>query len=452
MAWRHIHSDCFNIVSFAVYLAFPFFEEKWTSMNGRQREIAEWPLPITVRLSEAMAKGGVMRKDLGAEIVKEKNPDTFESDQSLSGLAALRRVCRVSPQVKLGDLISNLNFWNSSDDIDLAILKATLHAAVWGIGNCIVTVRRVTDKTSEMTLWIVRKEENHVWGKRILADDSAQEMWRRTCELAREQRWIEDWQLVQGTRKIVESELVGSFASPPDEKTWIRARTEELNQFSNVVFFNAGTGTADDMIGSQAQREWEAIRNEESVRDLTYDEAAELYLSMVNSNNGTANDLAYLEDDDSLALAVSGMNYEASEIKKEEDLFQKLEDMSRKSIRKQRAIIKGEALPRKVDSAIPLEEQQPRIQSRDAEPSFKMPDVSVVRRYYRHYNPSIASEILSALPKAWEYFNANGGTWGPGLIKRFCVAKRETISRHLGALVRSGMTEVNGIKLPHRHK
>jgi len=80
-------------------------------------------------------------------------------------------------------------------------------------------------------------------------------------------------------------------------------------------------------------------------------------------------------------------------------------------------------------------------------------DRSTMLQYIKHYNPDTAKEIAKAIPRAWALHTYEGGRWGPGYIAKVCYAVTSaTIGRYLRAFKEAGLTEIDGINIPHHYR
>ena len=80
-------------------------------------------------------------------------------------------------------------------------------------------------------------------------------------------------------------------------------------------------------------------------------------------------------------------------------------------------------------------------------------DRRTMRRYFKDYEPDTAKKIIAAIPEAWESYKDAGGQWGPQYIaKQLTYVGSTTVGRYLRAFKEAGITETNGIEIPHRRR
>jgi len=85
----------------------------------------------------------------------------------------------------------------------------------------------------------------------------------------------------------------------------------------------------------------------------------------------------------------------------------------------------------------------------------RIEDVATMKQYLKTYSVQTAKEILEAIPIAHDKWSGKlEGQWGPDAIRFYgpLDTSAATISRYLGAFVRAGIKEVQGIPLPHRFR
>ncbi|MBM3131368.1 MAG: hypothetical protein FJ009_22435 [Chloroflexi bacterium] len=183
----------------------------------------------------------------------------------------------------------NVDFWNGLHQLGLSKHIDTLELTIWGVGNCILASRQVSDATTEVHLIVAYRQRDYVWVNGLHPDAPARASWNHLRTLWMEVRWGQHIAYFEDQRRRISDEMerLAERDPPYDDQQLLKLAQIRLR----VPYLHA------EQFETAIQAEWQKLRQgieqaktfkqaQMEIADLTTEQIAGIFAAMFPTDSG----------------------------------------------------------------------------------------------------------------------------------------------------------------------